>query len=207
MFSYLQPLDWDWAARDEHRVDQPDGETCCRGRRRRWCLDQPPPNWPLYIQWVNTFFFTFLLAIFCQTLTYQHAQCTICKINVSIVICNLQFADLTKHPNFLAAASQILDSPRLRIFSSRYSSCFFSLNSFATRLTKHYEGCSANCRELRTTQTVVKYPGTRTASTGLFNPWRWEHKVWEQTIWESTIWGQTNWQYWTVMEPMKMATH
>jgi len=27
--------------------------------------------------------------------------------------------NLTKHPNFLAAASQILDSPRLRIFSSR----------------------------------------------------------------------------------------
>ena len=28
--------------------------------------------------------------------------------------------DLTKHPNFLAAASQILESPRLRLFSSRY---------------------------------------------------------------------------------------
>merc|ERR1712038_1053003 len=27
--------------------------------------------------------------------------------------------NLTKHPNFLAAASQILDSPRLRLFSSR----------------------------------------------------------------------------------------
>ena len=35
-----------------------------------------------------------------------------CKINASI-------SDLTKHPNFLAAASQILDSPKLRVFSSR----------------------------------------------------------------------------------------
>ena len=88
----------------------------------------------------------------------------------------------------------------------------FPLNSLGTRLTNHllYLGCSANCLELRRTLTAVRYLGTRIASTGLSNQWRFVRRQIEnrqimsrQTINRQIEIIQIDSQYWP-LQPMKV---
>ena len=113
-----------------------DNKNTSSGFWRKMSWRRPPVSWsagwrstlpkalPSTMPWSTTIFTTHTFSVsqtignyflfFCIRRSAQHY---------------IYISDLTKHPNFLAAASQILDSPRLRLFSSRWIS-FLSTGGF-----------------------------------------------------------------------------
>ena len=88
-------------------------------------------------------------------------------------------SDLTKHPSFLYAASQLLEAPKLRLFASRSR-----LNLFFKKSVLWQFRWFASVGFFASSQgRASKFHGIKIVTTGRSSPWRWLYKARGQKCW------------------------